>query len=233
MSHCIIWIPNIHDLDVNEANYLSLGLLVNYLSKDCERCSTRNILGRFRDTLLGKQVDYSECSVIVVGPSLSLHYCGLPYEIKIEFFQTFVIRSLIRQYLAPNIGVAKSKIWENGSIVWEILQEVLWGHLVLLNRVLTLHRLGIQAFQPILVEGCIICLHPLVCKGFNANFGGDQNDSSCTFIFRGAKGDSFTYVFSYESFVSSYWGSHFRTDSRYAYWALCINEWESSEYLCE
>ncbi|MBA0746417.1 hypothetical protein Gogos_008939, partial [Gossypium gossypioides] len=81
------------------------------------------------------------CSVIVIGPSLSLHRCGLPQEIEIELFQTFVICGLIRQHLAPNIRVAKSKIWEKGSIVWEILQEVMWGHHVLLNRVLTLHRL--------------------------------------------------------------------------------------------
>lgn len=130
--------------------------------------------GRFRETLLGKRVDYSGRSVIVVGPSLSLHRCGLPREIAIELFQTFVIRGLIRQHLASNIGVAKSKIREKEPIVWEILQEVMEGHPVLLNRAPTLHRLGIQAFQPILVEGRAICLHPLVCKGFNADFDGDQ-----------------------------------------------------------
>nr|QNU39807.1 RNA polymerase beta' subunit [Fagus crenata] len=130
--------------------------------------------GRFRETLLGKRVDYSGRSVIVVGPSLSLHQCGLPREIAIELFQPFVIRGLIRQHLASNIGVAKSKIREKESIVWEILQEVMQGHPILLNRAPTLHRLGIQAFQPILVEGRAICLHPLVCKGFNADFDGDQ-----------------------------------------------------------
>nr|YP_010428373.1 RNA polymerase beta' subunit [Dicranostigma leptopodum]USN94335.1 RNA polymerase beta' subunit [Dicranostigma leptopodum] len=130
--------------------------------------------GRFRETLLGKRVDYSGRSVIVVGPSLSLHRCGLPREIAIELFQTFVIRGLIRQDVASNIGVAKSKIREKEPIVWEILQEVMQGHPVLLNRAPTLHRLGIQAFQPILVEGRAICLHPLVCKGFNADFDGDQ-----------------------------------------------------------
>jgi DNA-directed RNA polymerase beta' subunit len=130
--------------------------------------------GRFRETLLGKRVDYSGRSVIVVGPSLSLHQCGLPREIAIELFQTFVIRGLIRQHLASNIGLAKSKIREKEPIVWEILQEVMRGHPVLLNRAPTLHRLGIQAFQPILVEGRAICLHPLVCKGFNADFDGDQ-----------------------------------------------------------
>nr|UFK62947.1 RNA polymerase beta' subunit [Piper sarmentosum] len=130
--------------------------------------------GRFRETLLGKRVDYSGRSVIVVGPSLSLHRCGLPREIAIELFQTFLIRGLIRQRVASNIGIAKSKIREKDPIVWEILQEVMQGHPVLLNRAPTLHRLGIQAFQPILVEGRAICLHPLVCKGFNADFDGDQ-----------------------------------------------------------
>nr|QVX29829.1 RNA polymerase beta' subunit [Geoffroea spinosa] len=130
--------------------------------------------GRFRETLLGKRVDYSGRSVIVVGPSLSLHRCGLPREIAIELFQTFVIRGLIRKHFASNMGIAKSKIREKEPIVWEILQEVMQGHPVLLNRAPTLHRLGIQAFQPILVEGRAICLHPLVCKGFNADFDGDQ-----------------------------------------------------------
>ncbi|XP_047339790.1 DNA-directed RNA polymerase subunit beta'-like [Impatiens glandulifera] len=127
--------------------------------------------GRFRETLLGKRVDYSGRSVIVVGPPLSLHRCGLPREIAIELFQTFVIRGLIKQHLASNIGVAKNKIREKDPIVWE---EVMQGHPVLLNRAPTLHKLWIQAFQPILVEGSAICLHPLVCKGFNADFDGDQ-----------------------------------------------------------
>nr|YP_009870696.1 RNA polymerase beta' subunit [Medinilla magnifica]QKS31779.1 RNA polymerase beta' subunit [Medinilla magnifica] len=130
--------------------------------------------GRFRETMLGKRVDYSGRSVIVVGPSLPLHRCGLPREIAIELFQTFVIRGLIRQHLASNIGVAKSQIREKDTIVWKILQEVMQGHPVLLNRAPTLHRLGIQAFQPILVEGRAVCLHPLVRKGFNADFDGDQ-----------------------------------------------------------
>nr|QHW08143.2 RNA polymerase beta' subunit [Caldesia grandis] len=130
--------------------------------------------GRFRETLLGKRVDYSGRSVIVVGPSLSLHQCGLPREIAIELFQIFVIRGLIRQQVASSIGIAKSQIREKEPIVWEILQEVMQGHPVLLNRAPTLHRLGIQAFQPILVEGRAIWLHPLVCKGFNADFDGDQ-----------------------------------------------------------
>nr|QFG71183.1 RNA polymerase subunit beta' [Mammillaria albiflora] len=130
--------------------------------------------GRFRQTLLGKRVDYSGRSVIVVGPSLSLHQCGLPREIAMELFQIFVIRDLIRQHLASSIAVAKIQIQEKEPVVWKILQEVMQGHPVLLNRAPTLHRLGILAFQPILVEGRAICLHPLVCKGFNADFDGDQ-----------------------------------------------------------
>ncbi|KAG9438747.1 hypothetical protein H6P81_021285 [Aristolochia fimbriata] len=119
-------------------------------------------------------------SIIRGAPSLlwalRFHYINvdLPREIAIELFQTFLIRGLIRQHLASNIGIAKSKIRENKPIVWEILQEVMQGHPVLLNRAPTLHRLGIQAFQPILVEGRAICLHPLVRKGFNADFDGDQ-----------------------------------------------------------
>ncbi|KAI5664259.1 hypothetical protein M9H77_23582 [Catharanthus roseus] len=132
--------------------------------------------GRFCETLLGKRTNYSGRSVIVVGPSFSLHRCGLPREIAIELFQTFLIRGLIRQHLASNIGVAKSQIREKEPIVWETLQEVMEGHPVLLNRAPTQHRLGIQAFQPILVERRAICLHPLVCKGFNADFDGDQID---------------------------------------------------------
>lgn len=130
--------------------------------------------GRFRETLLGKRVDYSGRSVIVVGPSLSLHQCGLPLEIAIKLFQLFVIRDLITKRATSNVRIAKRKIWEKEPIVWEILQEVMRGHPVLLNRAPTLHRLGIQAFQPTLVEGRTICLHPLVCKGFNADFDGDQ-----------------------------------------------------------
>ncbi|CAI8609004.1 unnamed protein product [Vicia faba] len=130
--------------------------------------------GRFRETLLGKRVDYSGSSVIVVGLSLSLHRCELPREITIELFQMFLICGLVQNHFASNIGVAKRKNREKEPIIWEILQEVMRGHPVLLNRAPTLHRLGIQAFQPILVEGRAICLHPLVCKRFNADFDGDQ-----------------------------------------------------------
>jgi DNA-directed RNA polymerase subunit beta' len=108
--------------------------------------------------------------VIVIGLSLLLHRCGLPRKIAIESFQPFVIRGLIRQHLASNIGVDKSKIQEKELTVWELLQKVMQGHPVLLNRAPTLHRLGIQAFQPILVEGCTICLHPLVWKGIQCRF---------------------------------------------------------------
>jgi DNA-directed RNA polymerase beta' subunit len=130
--------------------------------------------GRFRENLLGKRVDYSGRSVIIVGPSLPLHQCGLPREMAIELFQAFVIRGLIGQHLAPNLRAAKSMIQNKESIIWKVLQEIMQGHPILLNRAPTLHRLGIQAFQPILIKGRAIRLHPLVCGGFNADFDGDQ-----------------------------------------------------------
>nr|YP_010211683.1 RNA polymerase beta' subunit [Leptochilus decurrens]UBI43134.1 RNA polymerase beta' subunit [Leptochilus decurrens] len=130
--------------------------------------------GRFRENLLGKRVDYSGRSVIVVGPSLSLHQCGLPREMSIELFQIFVIRNLIGCHLACNLRSAKSMIRRGDPIIWEVLQEVMRGHPILLNRAPTLHRLGMQAFQPILIEGRAIRLHPLVCGGFNADLDGDQ-----------------------------------------------------------
>nr|UGN11263.1 RNA polymerase beta' subunit [Pterobryopsis orientalis] len=130
--------------------------------------------GRFRENLLGKRVDYSGRSVIIVGPSLPLHQCGLPREMAIELFQAFVIRGLIGQHFAPNLRAAKSMIQNKESIIWKVLQEIMQGHPILLNRAPTLHRLGIQAFQPILIKGRAIRLHPLVCGGFNADFDGDQ-----------------------------------------------------------
>jgi len=130
--------------------------------------------GRFRQNLLGKRVDYSGRSVIVVGPKLKIHQCGLPREMAIELFQPFVIHRLIRQGLVNNIKAAKKLIQRNDPSVWDVLEEVIESHPVLLNRAPTLHRLGIQAFEPILVEGRAIQLHPLVCPAFNADFDGDQ-----------------------------------------------------------
>nr|QCI08653.1 RNA polymerase b'-subunit [Sphondylothamnion multifidum] len=130
--------------------------------------------GRFRQNLLGKRVDYSGRSVIVVGPNLKLHQCGLPREMALELFQPFVINRLIIQGLVNNIKAAKKLIQKNDIVVWNVLEEVIHGHPVLLNRAPTLHRLGIQAFEPILVEGRAIKLHPLVCPAFNADFDGDQ-----------------------------------------------------------
>lgn len=130
--------------------------------------------GRFRQNLLGKRVDYSGRSVIVVGPKLAIHQCGLPREMAIELFQPFVIHRLIRQGLVNNIKAAKKLIQRNDPTVWDVLEEVIEGHPVMLNRAPTLHRLGIQAFEPILVEGRAIQLHPLVCPAFNADFDGDQ-----------------------------------------------------------
>ncbi|BAI90590.1 MULTISPECIES: DNA-directed RNA polymerase subunit gamma [Limnospira] len=130
--------------------------------------------GRFRQNLLGKRVDYSGRSVIVVGPNLKMHQCGLPREMAIELFQPFVIHRLIRQNLVNNIKAAKKLIQRGDPSVWDVLEEVISGHPVMLNRAPTLHRLGIQAFEPILVEGRAIKLHPLVCPAFNADFDGDQ-----------------------------------------------------------
>jgi len=130
--------------------------------------------GRFRQNLLGKRVDYSGRSVIVVGPKLKMHQCGLPREMAIELFQPFVINRLIRQGLVNNIKAAKKLIQRNDPSVWDVLEEVISGHPVMLNRAPTLHRLGIQAFEPILVDGRAIQLHPLVCPAFNADFDGDQ-----------------------------------------------------------
>ena len=130
--------------------------------------------GRFRQNLLGKRVDYSGRSVIVVGPKLKIHQCGLPREMAIELFQPFVINRLIRSGMVNNIKAAKKLISRNDPSVWDVLQEVIEGHPVMLNRAPTLHRLGIQAFEPILVEGRAIQLHPLVCPAFNADFDGDQ-----------------------------------------------------------
>lgn len=130
--------------------------------------------GRFRQNLLGKRVDYSGRSVIVVGPNLKIHQCGLPREMAIELFQPFVIHRLISQGLVNNIKAAKKLIQRGDPSVWDVLEEVIAGHPVLLNRAPTLHRLGIQSFEPILVEGRAIQLHPLVCPAFNADFDGDQ-----------------------------------------------------------
>jgi DNA-directed RNA polymerase subunit beta' len=130
--------------------------------------------GRFRQNLLGKRVDYSGRSVIIVGPELKLNQCGLPREMAIELFQPFVIHRLIYEGLVNNIKAAKNIIQNNEPLAWEILDQVMLGHPILLNRAPTLHRLGIQAFEPILVEGRAIKLHPLVCPAFNADFDGDQ-----------------------------------------------------------
>nr|YP_009541865.1 RNA polymerase beta' subunit [Neogoniolithon spectabile]AYR06074.1 RNA polymerase beta' subunit [Neogoniolithon spectabile] len=130
--------------------------------------------GRFRQNLLGKRVDYSGRSVIVVGPTLQLHQCGLPKEMALELFQPFVIHKLILQGIVNNIKAAKKVIQKNELVVWHVLKEVICGHPILLNRAPTLHRLGIQAFEPILVDGRAIKLHPLVCPAFNADFDGDQ-----------------------------------------------------------
>ncbi|HQB60580.1 MAG TPA: DNA-directed RNA polymerase subunit beta', partial [Spirochaetota bacterium] len=130
--------------------------------------------GRFRQNLLGKRVDYSGRSVIVVGPALKMHQCGLPVKMALELFKPFVMHKLVDKEIVFNIKKAKQMIDMESSEVFHILEEVIQEHPVLLNRAPTLHRLGIQAFEPVLVEGKAIQLHPLVCKAFNADFDGDQ-----------------------------------------------------------
>ena len=130
--------------------------------------------GRFRQNLLGKRVDYPGRSVIVVGPELKIYQCGLPKEMAIELFKPFVMRELVRRGLAENIKKAKKSVEHLENDVWDVLEDVIKEHPVMLNRAPTLHRLGIQAFEPILVEGKAIKLHPLVCTAFNADFDGDQ-----------------------------------------------------------
>ena len=130
--------------------------------------------GRFRQNLLGKRVDYSGRSVIVVGPSLKMYQCGLPKEMALELFKPFVMKELVVKGLAHNIKSAKRKVERVSPEVWDVLEEVIREHPVLLNRAPTLHRLGIQAFEPVLVEGRAIKLHPLVCTAYNADFDGDQ-----------------------------------------------------------
>ncbi len=130
--------------------------------------------GRFRQNLLGKRVDYSGRSVIVVGPQLKLHQCGLPSPMALELFKPFVMKRLVELEYAANIKAAKRAVDRGASYVWDVLEEVIHEHPVLLNRAPTLHRLGIQAFEPVLVEGKAIKLHPLVCTAFNADFDGDQ-----------------------------------------------------------
>ena len=130
--------------------------------------------GRFRQNLLGKRVDYSGRSVIVVGPTLKLHQCGLPKKMALELFKPFIFSKLQRRGMATTIKAAKKMVEREGGEVWDILEEVIREHPVMLNRAPTLHRLGIQAFEPVLIEGKAIQLHPLVCAAFNADFDGDQ-----------------------------------------------------------
>ena len=130
--------------------------------------------GRFRQNLLGKRVDYSGRSVIVVGPQLKIHQCGLPQQMALELFKPFVMKRLVELEYAANIKAAKRAVDRGASYVWDVLEEVIVDHPVLQNRAPTLHRLGIQAFEPVLVEGKAIKLHPLVCTAFNADFDGDQ-----------------------------------------------------------
>ncbi|HRD42675.1 MAG TPA: DNA-directed RNA polymerase subunit beta', partial [Ferruginibacter sp.] len=130
--------------------------------------------GRFRQNLLGKRVDYSGRSVIVVGPELKMHECGLPKDMAAELFKPFIIRKLIERGIVKTVKSARKLVDKKEAIIWDILENILKGHPVMLNRAPTLHRLSIQAFQPKLIEGKAIQLHPLVTTAFNADFDGDQ-----------------------------------------------------------
>lgn len=130
--------------------------------------------GRFRQNLLGKRVDYSGRSVIVVGPDLKMYQCGIPKDMALELFKPHVINGLVKRNLASNIKAAKRLIENKDPVVWDIVEDVIKEHPVMLNRAPTLHRLGIQAFEPKLIGGKAIRLHPLVCTAFNADFDGDQ-----------------------------------------------------------
>ena len=144
--------------------------------------------GRFRQNLLGKRVDYSGRSVIVAGPYLKLHQCGLPKLMALELFKPFIMAQLVERKAAQNIKAAKKMVDSMIPEVWDVLEQVIHEHPVLLNRAPTLHRLGIQAFEPVLVEGKAIQVHPLVCHAFNADFDGDQMAVHLPLSRRGAGG---------------------------------------------
>ena len=146
--------------------------------------------GRFRQNLLGKRVDYSGRSVIVVGPTLKLHQCGLPKKMALELFKPFIFGKLEARGMATTIKAAKKMVEKEPAEVWDILAEVIREHPVLLNRAPTLHRLGIQAFEPVLIEGKAIQLHPLVCAAYNADFDGDQMARSRAADYRSAAGSA-------------------------------------------
>lgn len=160
--------------------------------------------GRFRGNLLGKRVDYSGRSVIVVGPTLKIHQCGLPFEIAIKLFNPFLIRRLIQKGLCKNVYKAKQvlSLSKFKPLIWSLLREVMLEHLVLLNRAPTLHRLGVQAFMPILISGRAILLHPLVCTGFNADFDGDQMGVHVP-LFPQARAEAWKMMWSRNNFLST------------------------------
>src|SRR5689334_16185384 len=162
--------------------------------------------GRFRQNLLGKRVDYSGRSVIVVGPELRLHECGLPKRMALELFKPFVMRELVNKGYTTNIKSAKRMVERSRTEVWDVLDEVIRDHPVLLNRAPTLHRLGIQAFMPVLVEGSAIQIHPLVCPAFNADFDGDQMAVHVP-LFSGAQEEARTMMLSTANLLSPADGS--------------------------
>ena len=166
--------------------------------------------GRFRQNLLGKRVDYSGRSVIVVGPTLKLHQCGLPKKMALELFKPFIFSKLERLGLATSIKASKKLVEREGPEVWDILEEVIREHPVLLNRAPTLHRLGIQAFEPVLVEGKAIQLHPLVCTAFNADFDGDQMAVHVPLSIEGPAGGPHPDDVHQQHLVARQWRTHHR-----------------------
>ena len=176
--------------------------------------------GRFRQNLLGKRVDYSGRSVIVVGPTLRLHQCGLPKKMALELFKPFIFGKLGSPRLATTIKAAKKMVEREPPEVWDILAEVIREHPVLLNRAPTLHRLGIQAFEPVLIEGKAIQLHPLVCAAYNADFDGDQMAVHVPLTIE-AQLEARALMMSTNNILSpADWRAHYRALSGRGAWAL-------------
>ena len=191
--------------------------------------------GRFRENLLGKRVDYSARSVIVVGPGLKLYQCGLPKKIALELYQPFIIRKLKQHGLADTIKSAKRMIERRDEQVWDILEAVIHQHPVLLNRAPTLHRMGVQAFEPVLVEGNAIKLHPLVCKGFNADFDGDQMAVHLPLSIE-AQTEAYTLMLPTNNIFAPANGSPMLGPSQDMvmgnYYLTCVSESEQGEGMC-
>ena len=180
--------------------------------------------GRFRQNLLGKRVDYSGRSVIVVGPELKMHECGLPKEMAVELYKPFIIRRLIERGYVKTVKSAKKVVDRRDAIVWEVLENVITGHPVMLNRAPTLHRLGIQAFQPVLIEEKAIRLHPLACTAFNADFDGDQMAVHLPLSHDAILEASVLMLGSHNIMSPCIWWSNCSTIAGYDSWSILFNK---------